>query len=130
MPPRLLRRTCIICPRGCSLEITVDDGQMAVDGNECPKGEDHGIEEATAPRRILTTTVQTTVADMPRLPVRSVGDVLLMDIDRLMREIDSVVVARPVRCGDLVAANLCGIGVNLIATDDLAGVGPAPERGE
>ena len=130
MAPRLLHRTCIICPRGCSLQITVDDGRVTVEGNECPKGEDHGIEEATAPRRILTTTVQTTVADMPRLPVRSVGDVLLMDIDRLMREIDSVVVARPVRCGDLVAADLCGIGVNLIATDDLAGVVSATERGE
>ena len=130
MAPSLLHRTCIICPRGCSLQITVDDGRVTVEGNECPNGEDHGIEEATAPRRILTTTVQTTVTDMPRLPVRSVGDVLLMDIDRLIREIDSVVVARPLQCGDLVAADLCGIGVNLIATDDLAGVVPDTERGE
>lgn len=119
MAHKLLQRTCIICPRGCSLEITVDDDHIAVDGNECSKGEDYGITEATAPRRILTTTVQTTVAGMPRLPVRSVGDVLLMEMDRLMREIDSIVVTQPVRCGDLIAADLCGIGVNLMATDDL-----------
>jgi len=126
--PRVIRRTCIICPRGCSLEITIDHGHIAVDGHECPKGEDYGVLEVTAPRRILTTTVRTTVPTMPRLPVRSVGEVLRMEMERLMREIDSIVVAPPVRCGDLVATNLCGISVDLIATDDLAPPGPDAEE--
>jgi CxxC motif-containing protein len=129
MAIELLHRTCIICPRGCRLDITIDGGHVVVDGNQCPKGEDYGTEEAIAPRRILTTTVQTTAAHRPRLPVRSFGEVLLADMASLMREIDSIVVAPPVACGDLVAANLGGTGVNLIATDDLADEPPADHGG-
>ena len=130
MARRSIQRTCIICPRGCLLEIAIDAGHVMVEGNECPKGEDYGVTEATEPRRILTTTVQTTIVGMPRLPVRSVGEVLLMNMDRLMREIDSIVVDQPVHCGDVIKTDLCGIGVNLMATDDLAGIVSDTERGE
>ena len=119
MRDRLLERTCIVCPRGCPLEITVSGDHVSVEGNQCPKGEDYGIEEATAPRRILTTTVRTTSTGRPRLPVRSAGEVMLGDMLPLMREIDRIVVRAPVHCGDLLAADLGGTGVNLIATDDL-----------
>jgi CxxC motif-containing protein len=130
MATELLHRTCIICPRGCRLEITIEDGHVVVEGNQCPKGEDYGTEEAIEPRRILTTTVQTTSDRRPRLPVRSFGEVLLANIPVLMREIDSIVVAPPVSCGDLVAANLLGTGVDLIATDDLVDEPSAHDGGQ
>lgn len=136
---KTLHRTCIICPRGCPLTITVrsapggrsaageSDGTgsgeagivIDVAGNACPKGEDYGMEEATNPRRILTTTVRTTVAARPRLPVRGSHPVPLGDIMQLMRAIDGVVVRGPVRCGDAVALDVAGLGVDLIATDNL-----------
>ena len=119
MAERTLHKTCVVCPRGCPLTIEIDHGRVTVDGNECPKGDDYGLEEATAPRRFLTTTVQTTLSGRPRLPVRTAKTVLLAEVTALMGEIDSVVVNPPVRCGDTIATDLCGTGAVLVATDDL-----------
>lgn len=114
-----MRRTCIACPRGCLLTIEMDGPHVMVSGNACPKGEDYGLEEAVQPRRILTTTVRTAGAERPRLPVRSSGTVPLAEIRELMAGINDIVVTPPLHCGDTVAANLLGRGVDLIATDEL-----------
>jgi CxxC motif-containing protein len=114
------------------LEIAVDGAHVLVDGNECPKGEDYGFAEATA-------HPDNDGADDGRrhasVPVRSFGEVLLMETEQLMREIDSIVVDQPIHCGDGIKTGVCGIDVDLMATDDPAGAvpanhGPAKERGE
>ena len=34
--------TCIMCPLGCSLEVTEENGQvLEVKGNTCPKGREY-----------------------------------------------------------------------------------------
>ena len=48
--------TCIVCPRGCALEVDAESGTVA--GNSCKRGVDYGIAEATNPVRTLTTTVR------------------------------------------------------------------------
>ena len=38
--------TCIVCPMGCSLEVTLEDGKvLSVKGNGCPRGEAYGKNE-------------------------------------------------------------------------------------
>ncbi len=113
-----LARTCIACPRGCRLDIQKRGEELVVSGNGCPKGVPYGIQEATAPQRILTTTVRTTFADLPRLPVKSSAEVPLAEIPRLMRLIDAVCVDRAVGCGDAVLRGLLSPGVDLICTDE------------
>ena len=48
--------SCIICPRGCALEI--DPENLTVTGNTCPRGEDYARQEVTCPMRTLTTALR------------------------------------------------------------------------
>ncbi|MDX9898383.1 MAG: DUF1667 domain-containing protein [Spirochaetia bacterium] len=111
--------TCIECPRGCRLIVTVVDGEASVTGNSCPKGQVYGAQEAVAPMRTLTTTVVVEGSPRRRLPVRSDGELPLSRLLEAMAAIDPIVVRPPLKHGDIVAANLLGLGVNLIASDDL-----------
>ena len=50
--------TCIICPRGCALEATVQDGQVTVTGNACQRGAEYAVSECLHPVRTVTTIVK------------------------------------------------------------------------
>ncbi|HRW24392.1 MAG TPA: DUF1667 domain-containing protein [Spirochaetia bacterium] len=113
--------TCIECPRGCRLSVEVDGGRAAVSGNACPKGAVWGAQEAVAPMRTLTTTVAVEGSTRKRLPVRTDGTLPLGRLLDAMEAIDPVVVRPPVRRGDVLARDLLGLGVDLVATDDLLG---------
>lgn len=113
--------TCIECPRGCRLSVEVDGGRATVSGNACPKGAVWGAQEAVEPMRALTTTVAVEGAARKRLPVRTDGTIPLGRLLDAMAAIDPIVVRPPIRRGDVVARDLLGLGVDLIATDDLNG---------
>ena len=50
--------TCIGCPLGCPLMVTMENGAVvSVTGNTCPRGDAYARTEVTAPSRIVTTTV-------------------------------------------------------------------------
>lgn len=112
--------TCIACPRGCRLVVTVDDGVASVSGNACPKGATYGAQEAVQPMRTLTTTVTVEGSSRRRLPVRSSADLPLSRILDAMAALDPIVVRLPMRRGDIVVPDLLGLGVDIIATDNLA----------
>jgi CxxC motif-containing protein len=49
---------CIMCPLGCEMTVTVEDGAVTdVKGNTCPRGAQYAKDEVTAPKRMLTSTV-------------------------------------------------------------------------
>ena len=53
------RLTCIGCPMGCPLVVTMDGGEVvSVTGNTCKRGEIYGRKEVTNPTRIVTSTVR------------------------------------------------------------------------
>ena len=103
---------CIVCPRGC--RINVSDG--VVSGNACKRGEAFALSESTCPMRSVCSTVATTFKDYPVLPVRTDGEIPKAKIADLMKEINAIVVDKKVKRGDVVAANVVGTDVNLIAT--------------
>jgi len=111
--------TCIECPRGCRLEVAIDEGVAVVSGNACPKGAVYGAQEAVSPMRTLTTTVTIEGSARRRLPVRSSGELPLSRLLDAMAALDPVVVRPPVTRGDIVLRDLLGLGVDMIATDDL-----------
>ena len=49
--------TCIGCPLGCALKVTIDGDNVTVTGNTCKRGADYGANEVTHPTRIVTSTV-------------------------------------------------------------------------
>lgn len=117
--PERLELTCVCCPMGCSLvvERTSADEATYVSGAGCARGKKYAPAEATRPERVVTTTVCVPGAAEP-LSVRTVAPV--------PRELMAEVVAAakgaaasmraPVTIGDVVLANACGTGVDVIAT--------------
>lgn len=47
--------TCIVCPKGCQLKVTLDDDKKVVDvdGATCKRGVEHAHNECTNPMRTV-----------------------------------------------------------------------------
>ena len=53
--------TCIGCPLGCSITVTLENGEIRdVTGYTCKRGHDYARKEVTNPTRIVTSTVRLT----------------------------------------------------------------------
>lgn len=121
------RFVCIVCPRGCGLEVEVLSERgpgaglsvAAVRGNSCKRGEEYARREVADPRRTLTSTVRTSGSARRRLSVKTSGAIPLGALRDAARVLDGAVVSPPMKCGDLVLADLLGLGVDVVATDDL-----------
>ncbi len=51
--------TCIGCPMGCPLTVTMENGEViSVTGNTCTRGDIYARKEVTNPTRIVTSTVR------------------------------------------------------------------------
>ncbi len=108
--------TCIVCPRGCRLVLSDDSGELRVTGQQCPRGEGYGRQEALNPLRVLTTTVKTDLTDIPRVPVRLAPEVPLNAMDEFMRLAAGILLTSSCLPGDVIAADLGGTGIDVIAT--------------
>ena len=46
--------TCIGCPLGCQITVTMENGEVTdVKGNTCPRGDKYAREEVTNPTRVV-----------------------------------------------------------------------------
>ncbi len=107
---------CIECPKGCRLTI---DENLNVTGNTCIRGKKYAINEVTAPKRIITSTVVVNSKIVSRLPVMTENDVPKELMFEIIKVLNDVRVKVPVKCRDIIVENICGTGVNIIATRTL-----------
>ncbi len=114
---KLTEMVCIVCPNGCRLTVTQDGDGINVQGAVCKRGVDFAKTELTAPTRSLTSTVQTVFADLPRLPVKTDGEIPKEKLFEAMKIIRNVKVTEPLRTGDVIIEDL--FGTKLIATADI-----------
>ncbi len=109
---------CIVCPKGCRLHVD-EDNNYSVTGNSCPRGAEYGHHEIKNPTRVLTSTVRLDGGLYRRCPVktdRAVPKGKLMDI---MAALNDVSLQSPVAAGQVVLANVCDTGANVIVTKSL-----------
>jgi len=108
---------CVTCPLGCSIQAVVDgDRLVSIDGQSCKRGEAFVREELSAPKRMLTTTVQVRGGVLPLVPVRSTEPLpkeRIFDVAALLRR---VVLDAPVAARQMVAANAVGSGVDIVTS--------------
>lgn len=112
--------TCINCPLGCQLVVTMEDDKVVlVEGNTCKRGETYGRKEVTNPTRIVTTTVPVDGSDVePMVSVKTATDVPKARIFDVMAALKNVRVTAPVHVGDVVLPDVCGTGVDIVATKE------------
>lgn len=108
--------TCISCPVGCRMEVVTENGQfVSVSGNACKRGEVYARQESVSPMRMVTAVVPVEGRKLP-LSVKTQTPIPKKDIQGCMRALADVQVKAPVHMGQVILANVCGSGVDVIAT--------------
>ena len=111
------RKICINCPAGCHLEISVDgSGAIDVRGNRCPRGQKYAETEITDPRRTVTAVVRSGGPEPVCVPVKTSAPLPRRLIPELLKELAAMRVALPVGVGDAVLKDVCGSGIDVVAT--------------
>lgn len=108
--------TCICCPIGCDLEIEQISDSYKVTGNKCPRGEKYAIEEMTAPKRVVTSTVAIEGSLYPVIPVKTEKAIPKEKIFDVMKVLSNVKLQAPIKVGDVVVSNIADTGVDVVVT--------------
>lgn len=110
---------CIVCPMSCLISVELDDtsGEMiSISGNTCKRGENYALNELINPMRQLTSTVAIQNARYRRLPVILSSEIPKGKIFDVMERIKEVTITAPVSIGDTIISDVCGLGVDVIAS--------------
>ena len=108
---------CTVCPRGCHIEVEGSGDEIAsVQGYACKRGLKYASAEFAHPVRILTTTVKIAGVDNDLLPVRSAKPIPKEKVFPCMEIIRSMEASLPICCGDVIVPDICGAGVDIVAT--------------
>lgn len=126
--------TCIVCPIGCSLQVTLGpqgaEGftALTITGNGCQRGAAYAQEEVRSPKRVVTATcaiaspaegedaLKTGSLWAPRrIPVKTVLPCPKELIPELLADIYKIRLRLPVKTGDTVIGDWRGTGVQVVA---------------
>ena len=109
---------CVACPIGCELTVELDGAGTItkVTGHTCKRGITYAEAEVTNPTRSFHSTIRVEGGAVPMVSVKSRGPVpksLLMACAEATR---GITVKAPVAVGDVLLPNVCGTGVDLVAS--------------
>ena len=107
METKKIELTCIGCPMGCPLIVTMEDDAYA-------------RKEVTAPTRIVTSTVRVTGGTLAMVSCKTRSDIPKGKIFDVVRALKDVEVPAPITIGQVLAENVAGTGVDIIATKNIA----------
>ena len=110
--------TCIRCPRGCRVRVGLGAGGsvLAVTGNACPRGDSYARAEVSAPVRTVTTTVPVEGGSQRRVAVKTAREVPRDAVLDVVRALAGARAVAPVEIGDVIARDVAGTGVDVVAT--------------
>ena len=110
---------CIVCPMGCNLTVDKVGDDFQVSGNLCPRGEKYAKQEMTAPVRTICSTVRVHNGFLNLVPVKTKSEIPKEKIFDVMDEINKVEIQAPVKLGQMIIENVCGTGVDIVATRNI-----------
>lgn len=111
-----MKTICIMCPIGCALDIDKIDNNVVVKGNTCKRGNDYGISEFTAPKRMVTSLVKLLNGGVLACKTDKLIDKnKIFDVLNCLKDfyLDDVV-----PMGTVVIANAADSGANIIITSE------------
>lgn len=108
--------TCIVCPRGCQMKVTLDDAgvPVSVEGNFCKRGVAYANDECTNPKRTVTSTVRCKSGDV--VAVKTNTTIPKGKMFEVMAEINAVIAEDSLKIGDVIIKNVCDTGADVVAT--------------
>ena len=113
-----MKMICINCPKGCEMDVSVEDEKVTVTGHTCPRGEAYAKSEVTNPTRMVTGLVR--VAGMRKpLPVKTKTAIPKGKIDATLFALHQATVQLPVKIGDVIIPDVAGTGVDVVATANM-----------
>lgn len=114
--------TCIVCPLSCRVSVEETAEGLKISGYSCKRGEAHARNEHTNPRRMLTSTVRIKGAQLPRLPVISSEEIPRVIMKECLDVIYQTTVTAPVMRGEVIIPDICGSGIDILASRSLSAV--------
>lgn len=112
---------CICCPQGCHLTVDDENG-YAVTGNTCKRGEEYGKSEATAPVRVVTSSVWVKGGAIDKCPVKTNKAIPKGKIFDVINELKDVNIEAPVKIGDVVVSSICGTDADVVVTKNIKAI--------
>ena len=108
--------TCINCPVGCRMEV-VHEGEtvISVTGNTCKRGDTYARQECVAPLRMVTAVAPVRDRQMP-VSLKTRTPIPKKLINDCMKAVMEKPFEAPIAAGDVLIPNVCGTGVDVIAT--------------
>lgn len=111
--------TCVACPLGCQITVEIENDEViSVTGNTCKRGDAYARTEVKNPMRSIHSTVKVNGGYYPVVPCKTSGPIPKGAIFDVMKEINKVTVDAPVKIGDVFIENVCGTGVDIVATNN------------
>ena len=108
--------TCINCPVGCRMEVTHEGEEViSVKGNTCKRGDAYARQECVSPLRMVTAVAPVKNREMP-VSLKTRTPIPKRLIDDCMRAVMEKEFVAPIAAGDVLVENVCGTGVDVIAT--------------
>jgi len=114
--------TCINCPLGCQLSVKIDGDKIEVSGFSCPRGEKYAKEEVLHPVRVITSTIPVVNGEVPMVSIKTKGEIPKDKIMECMISLKGLKAKAPVHEGDVILANVCNTGVDIIATKEVKAI--------
>ena len=111
--------TCINCPMGCRMTVQMEGKEiLKITGNTCKRGETYARQECTEPMRMVTAVVPVEGSRMP-VSVKTRTPIPKARIQACMKALSGVRLTLPIHEKDVVLPDVCGTGVDVIATRTL-----------
>ena len=117
-----ITQTCIICPMGCNMEVTLDREKGIVENvldNGCPRGAKYAEKELLNPTRTLTTTIKVLQGNLAVVPVKSKDELPKDKLLQYMEVIRRTSVKAPITVGDILIKDILGSGIDIVACADV-----------
>lgn len=108
---------CIICPNGCRISAEYEGTNIKnITGDECPKGKDYVKNEITNPLRVFTGSVWVENGDFSLVSVKTSAPIFKKYLKKIGEMTRRIKAEAPIEIGQIIASNLLGEKVDLIAT--------------
>lgn len=105
---------------GCELIVKIENEKIInIEGYACKIGLEYAEKEITNPLRMITTVLPVIGGEEIMVSVKTSKPIPKPNIHDCMKSLKGYKVQAPISIGDVLVHNVCGLGVDLVATKEV-----------